>query len=141
MTQGNRRYERLPRRWAVCPCALAWLLFGFGAAVLAGAPLPDQPTLPQPLSLAQAVQITLEVNPELASLRQQRGLAAAGVVIARTYPHNPVTQSTVFGVTGPSDAGISNFVVNQHKVTLDVEVRGQRGFREHFAFAAPGTTE
>ena len=141
MTQGNRRYERLPRRWAVCPCALAWLLFDFGGAVLAGAPLPDQPTLPQPLSLAQAVQITLEVNPELASLRQQRGLAAAGVVIARTYPHNPVIESKVFGVTGPASAGISDFVPNQHKILLDVEVRGQPGFRQQVASAVLGRTE
>src|SRR5262249_59864629 len=46
-----------------------------------------------------------------------------------------------FGVTGPSSAGITNFVANQHKVTLDVEVRGQRGFREQAARAALGRTE
>src|SRR5262249_41642180 len=102
MTQGDRLRERLPRQCGGL-CALAWLFFGLGPA-LAGPDLPGTSPLPRPLSLPQAVQITLESNPELASLRQQRGIAAAGVVIARTYPYNPVTQSTVFGVTGPSEA-------------------------------------
>lgn len=111
------------------------------------APCPGQPSnlprdcLPPVLSLPTAVAWALQYNPELAALRQQRGIAAAGVVIARTYPYNPVTQSTLFAVTGPSEAGISNFVPNQHKVTVDVEVRGQRGFREQVAFAALGRAE
>src|SRR5947209_2245290 len=47
------------------------------------------------LTLDEAVRYALENNPELAAARQQRGIAAAGVVIARTYPFNPVWEEKV----------------------------------------------
>jgi len=34
----------------------------------------------------------LEHNPQLLALREQHGIAAAGVVIAKTYPFNPIYQ-------------------------------------------------
>jgi hypothetical protein len=37
----------------------------------------------------------LQNNPELAALRQQHGIAAAGVVIARTYPFNPLWEGKI----------------------------------------------
>src|SRR5438874_1780512 len=60
------------------------------------------------LSLPEAVRHALENNLQLAVVRQQHGIAAAAVVIARTYPYNPITQSTVQAVIGPQSAGITN---------------------------------
>src|SRR5437764_1945154 len=102
---------------------------------------PSDETLPPVLTLPAAVGWTLQYNPELATLRQEHGIAAAGIVIARTYPYNPVTQSTVLGVTGPPSAGITNRVANHHSITLDVEIRGQRFFRQQAAFAALRRTD
>src|SRR5439155_9011124 len=47
-------------------------------------------------TLDSAVIWALQNNPELAALRQQHGIAAAGVVIARTYPYNPTLQAKIF---------------------------------------------
>jgi cobalt-zinc-cadmium efflux system outer membrane protein len=110
-----------------------------GQASPPGAP-PPAPA-PPALTLAGAVRYALENNPRLAALRQQHGIAAAALVIARTYPYNPVTQSTLFGITGPESAGITNVVGNQHKVIFEVEVRGQRFFRQQAAHAALSRTD
>ncbi len=63
------------------------------------------------------------------------------MVIARTYPYNPVAQSTVLYAHGPPAAGITNPVPNQHQITLALEVRGQRFFRQQAAFAALSRTD
>jgi cobalt-zinc-cadmium efflux system outer membrane protein len=78
----------------------------------------------------------LEHNPELMALRQQHGIAAAGVVIANTYPFNPIWEAKVRAAFGPESAGVTNAVSNEHKVLLDVEVRGQRRYRQQAAGAA-----
>lgn len=93
------------------------------------------------LTLDAAVQWTLLHNPELAAIRQQRGIAAAGVVIARTYPYNPVAQSVILGVKGSDPAVDLLPVASQHQITLAVEIRGQRFFREQAAFAALSRTD
>lgn len=93
------------------------------------------------LTLDAAVQWTLLHNPELAAIRQQHGIATAGVVIARTYPHNPVAQSTILGVKGSDPAVDLLPVASQHQVTLAVEIRGQRFFRKQAAFAALTRTD
>jgi cobalt-zinc-cadmium efflux system outer membrane protein len=93
------------------------------------------------LTLDQAVTYALEHNPELAARRQQHGIAAAAVVIARTYPHNPTVESKVFGDGGPASAGITNRVVVQDKVILEVEVAGQRHFRIRAAQAGLTRTD
>ncbi len=101
-------------------------------------PAPRNGTLPAPLpviTLDQAVLQALLHNPQLAALRQQHGIAAAGVVIARTYPFNPVSQSTLLGTSGPPLAGITNHLANQHKITLDVQILGQQRFRKQAAYA------
>src|ERR1700730_6987249 len=66
----------------------AWCAFGIGALAAAEpAPRAAASTDKVPtLTLSEAVSFALEHNPELAAIRQQRGVAAAGVVIARTYP-------------------------------------------------------
>jgi cobalt-zinc-cadmium efflux system outer membrane protein len=73
--------------------------------------------------------------------RSQRGIAAAGVVIARTYPFNPVWESTVKATAGPSSAGVNNAVGITDRVGLDVEIRGQRRIREQGAAATLSRTE
>ena len=70
------------------------------------------------------------------TVRQQHGIAAAGVVIAKQYPFNPIYQSFVMGDGGPTDAGITNRVFNEHVFRLDLEVRGQAKHRKAAAIAA-----
>lgn len=93
------------------------------------------------ISLEDAVRYALANNPQLASLRQQHGIAAAGIVLAKTYPYNPISQSTILGVHAPADAGITNGVPNQHKITIDIEILGQRSYRKQTAFAALTRTD
>ncbi len=92
------------------------------------------------LTLEAAVSYALANNPQLATIRQRRGIAAAELVIARTYPHNPVAQSTVRSAFGTPGA-VTNSVPNSHTLTLEIEVRGQRQYRQQAAFAAVGRTE
>src|SRR5207245_1491639 len=73
------------------------------------------------LKLDGAVRWALQNNPELAALRQQHGIAAAAVVIADTYPFNPIWEAKVRAANGPESAGITNRVSNEHKVLIDVE--------------------
>src|SRR2546430_12225933 len=93
---------------------------------------------PQAITLEGAVVFALQQNPELAALRQQHGIAAAGVVIARTYPFNPIAQSAVFSVKG--EPGLRP-TKQQHQVTLELELRGQRSFRTEAAFPALSRTD
>jgi cobalt-zinc-cadmium efflux system outer membrane protein len=120
------------------------------AALLGGllAPLPapaDPPSgapapLPQ-LTLSEAVHYALLNNPALAVQRQQHGIAAAGIVIAHTYPFNPTWEGKVRAAEGPESAGITNRVSNEHKVFIDVELRGQMGYRIDGAQATLSRTD
>jgi cobalt-zinc-cadmium efflux system outer membrane protein len=112
---------------------LTWLLLG-SAQDLAAPPQSGGGSLPVQLSLKDAVAWALENNPELATLRQQHGIAAAGVVIAQTYPFNPIWEGKVRPTMGPASAGITNAVSNEHKLLMDVEIRGQRGYRRQGAY-------
>jgi cobalt-zinc-cadmium efflux system outer membrane protein len=95
--------------------------------------------LPEKLPMDAAVRWALQNNPELASIRQQHGLAAAAVVIARTYPFNPTWTNKVFGVNGPP--GVTNRVATEQRVDLQLEIRGQRGYRLQAANAALSRTD
>src|SRR5260370_25015212 len=75
------------------------------------------------------------------ALRQQHGIAAAGIVIANTYPFNPVWEAKVREANGPASAGVTNEVSNEHKVFMDVEVRGQRFIRRDAANATLSRTD
>jgi len=92
------------------------------------------------LPLDAVVRLALENNPQLAAIRQQRGIAAAGIVIARTYPHNPIAQAQLLSVTGPPDTVLNSFQYVP-QVTLSVEIRRQRSFRKQAAFAALTRTD
>ncbi|MCE9563360.1 MAG: TolC family protein [Planctomycetes bacterium] len=85
-----------------------------------------------------AVQFALRNNPMLQAVRQQRGFAQGGIVIARTYQYNPISQLQFFGVTG---GGVTNRLSQAHKITMDIEVRHQRHFRKQAAYAALTRTE
>jgi cobalt-zinc-cadmium efflux system outer membrane protein len=92
--------------------------------------------MPPVWTVDAAVRYALENNPELAAVRQQHGIAAAGVVIAQTYPFNPIWEGKIRATTGPESAGITNAVSNEHKFLVDVEIRGQRKYRRQGADAA-----
>jgi cobalt-zinc-cadmium efflux system outer membrane protein len=119
-------------------------VFGFvtvlGALVvpaLAGPPVPPaSDALPPILNLEEAVAWALTHNPELMAVRQQHGIAAAAVVIAQTYPFNPIWEAKIRAASGPASAGITNRVSNEHKVLMDVEVRHQGRLRREGAAAA-----
>jgi cobalt-zinc-cadmium efflux system outer membrane protein len=96
---------------------------------------------PPVLSLDGAINWALQNNPELIALRQQHGIAAAAVVIAQTYPYNPVWEAKVRAANGPVSAGITNRVSNEHKVFVDVEIRGQGTQRRQAAYAALSRTD
>jgi outer membrane protein TolC len=93
------------------------------------------------LTRSGAIAWALQNSPELAVVRQNRGIAAAGVVIARTYPFNPFWQSYVLPDAGPRSAGITNPVLVQDTFRLDLELRGQGKFRRQAASAALSRTE
>ncbi len=126
-------------------CQICWMCL---PAPSANAAPPEQPSVssvppvtatetpPATLTLEQAVQQALQKNPSLMTVREQHGLAAAGVVIARSYPYNPVYFGLLLGAGGPADAGINNRVYNEHYIRLDLEVCGQGPHREAAATAA-----
>jgi cobalt-zinc-cadmium efflux system outer membrane protein len=128
-----------PSAWSLCSGLVLCL------AVLAGParaePPPACDVLPSQLSLDAAVQWALEHNPELAAIRQQHGIAAAGVVIARTYPFNPAWEQRVQGAGGPANAGITNRVPNGTLVLLELEIRGQGRYRRQGAAATLSRTD
>src|SRR5262249_57597166 len=91
--------------------------------------------VPEVLTREVGVRWALQNNPELAALRQQHGISAAAVIIAETYPFNPVWEAKVRATNGPESAGITNRVSNEHKLLLDVEVRHQGYYRRRAAGA------
>jgi cobalt-zinc-cadmium efflux system outer membrane protein len=93
------------------------------------------------LTLEKSVTWALQHNPELAVYRQQRGIARAGIVIARTYPYNPVFATAVMGDGGPATAGITNRVFNQTTLAQQLEVRMQGNIRRDLATASLSRVE
>jgi outer membrane protein, heavy metal efflux system len=121
---------------------LTLVALALSAAAAADPPMPAPalggPANSQTLNLAEAVSYGLQNNPALAATRQQHGIAAAGVVLARVYPFNPVLQSTILGASGPD---VTNHVVSQHSLTLEVQLLGQQKFRRQSAAAALSRTD
>lgn len=96
---------------------------------------------PQVLTLQYALQFALENNPSLATQRRQRGIASARLIIAETYPFNPVLEMRTQYASGPEVAGVTNKVPVESLLLWEVEVRGQRQFRKEGAAAALSRTE
>jgi cobalt-zinc-cadmium efflux system outer membrane protein len=70
------------------------------------------------------------------AVRQQHGIAEAGVVIARTYPFNPSWTNKLFATAGPESAGVSNSLAMEQRVSIDWEMCGQGKHRRQAAYAA-----
>jgi cobalt-zinc-cadmium efflux system outer membrane protein len=124
----------LVRRQVAALCCLAMLAAGAGAQ-------PADPPQPQVMSVQDAVRFALENNPALAAQRQQRGIAAARVVIAETYPFNPIAENRIQGAEGPHSAGITNRTPLEHIVIWEVELFHQGQYRRQGAAAALSRTE
>src|SRR5436190_5310811 len=106
-------------------------------------------TLPAPtltptkaaLTIDTAIVWALEHNPEIAAVRLRHGIAAAGVVIARTYPFNPVFETEVRHNGGPASAGITNRVTPTFLILLELELRHQGLYRRQGACATLSRTD
>ena len=131
------------RHLALAVCAALVLAAGSAVSaqdVMTLPPLTARISTPT-LSREDVVRWTLENHPELTTVRQQRGIAAAAVVIARQYPFNPVLESRVEAAAGPEGSGVTNQVLNEHKVLWEVELHGQWNYRRQAANAALTRTE
>ena len=94
-----------------------------------------------PLDLNATVRDTLAHNPELRSLRRAHDLAEADVRIAKVYPHNPFLESKVRHVDpSPVDVGTLD-ITQEHRLAIDVEMRGQSRHRRTIAEAALTRTD
>jgi cobalt-zinc-cadmium efflux system outer membrane protein len=132
-TQDQTCRRLLTRRIFRFLSAVFWL--GLLTATAHADPMPDV------LTREAAVRWGLQNNPELAAQRQQHGISAAAVIIAETYPFNPIWEAKVRAANGPESAGITNRVSNEHKILLDVEVRHQGQYRRRAAGAVLTRTD
>jgi outer membrane protein TolC len=96
---------------------------------------------PAVLTRDDAVRYSLQYNTEIAAIREQHGIAAANIVIANTYPFNPTSESRVRWVSGPESAGITGRVDLEQTLLLELELRGQQGFRKEEAAAGLSRTD
>lgn len=108
---------------------------------LCGVPGDEPASVPSVLTRAGAVAWALQNHPDLAAIRQQHGIAAAAVVIAETYPFNPIAESRVQSNSGPASAGITNQVSVENFLLLELELRHQGTYRRASAAAALSRTE
>jgi outer membrane protein TolC len=127
-------------RWA---CLAALVAFAAPGRAQPESEFAADRVTPQPaaLSLTAAVGYALENNPSLAAQRRQRGIAAARVIIADTYPFNPTLEARVQRASGPADAGITNRYPVEGLFLWELEVFGQRRLRREGAAAALSRTE
>jgi cobalt-zinc-cadmium efflux system outer membrane protein len=121
-----------------CRALLASLTAACLAASAGAGPPAAAPAAFPVLTREAAVRFALERNPQLILFRQQRGLAAAGAVLARIYPYNPTFQSVVLRATGQD---VTNPAFNEHYATLQIELFGQGRYRRSAAAAAVTRTE
>src|SRR5262249_55798290 len=134
---GKYAMNRIPMSGMVVRAA------GVVACCLTMGALPSSlpPAAPSTLTLDAAVIWALQNNPEIAAIRQQHGIAAAAVVLAQTYPFNPLWQAKILVASGPESAAITNVIPNEQVVTIDLEVRGQPRLRRQGASAALSRTD
>ncbi len=119
---------------------LALSLMGVSAAI--AQPTVHLSVLPvRQLTIEETIRYALQQNPQLAALRQQYGIAAAGVVIARTSPFNPVYQGTIRSAKGADPGAVTNPSPNSHQITLELQLFHQRRYRQQSALAEVTRTD
>ena len=114
-----------------------WSALAIGLAV-ASASSAQQPVA---LTREAAVRQALAQNPQLATVRKQCGYAEAALIIARTYPYNPVYTGYFANNTGPTSADITNRIFLEQYVSLEIELRGQKMHRRAVGCAAASRIE
>src|SRR5262249_32673648 len=119
----NRRSAHTSSVWASVSRAVFFgLVVTMPAAVAGQAPVDSAHPLVNFLARDEAVRQALANNLVLRTVRQQRGLVEAGVVMSRTYPFNPSLTSIVAQNSGPESAGITNRVFLEDYVVLELEL-------------------
>ncbi len=108
--------------------ALAFLIASSMAGSALGQP-PAPPAFAGLLTREEAVHQALVQNPQLATIRKQVGYSETAIIVARTYPYNPVYTGYVTSATGPTEAGITNRVYQEHYISMEIELRGQTKIR------------
>lgn len=86
------------------------------------------------LSLEGAIQLALERNPNLATVRASESVAHAAFHVAETYPWNPQFQTQVLPYSRDRN-GNDGAVSQQHVVVQTFELGGQQHYRERSAAA------
>ena len=105
-------------------------------------PQPRSPSTSEPLPLAEisklslegAIQLALEQNPNLATVRASEPVAHAAFNAAETYPWNPQFQTQVLPYSRDRN-GNDGAVSQQHVVVQTFELAGQQHYRERAAAA------
>ena len=116
----------------------AWIAVLLAVALGQRAMADPPPADAEILTAETAVASALQHNPELAVARKQRGIAQANVVIARTYPFNPLFTSLTLAARGND---VVNHTFTENYIRIDVEMRGQMRIRKAAAAAALSRTE
>ncbi len=93
----------------------------------------SQDVLP-PLTLSEAIAISLERNPDLVSARAGEAVAHAAFHVADTYPWNPQFQTQVLPYSRDPN-GNDGAVSQQHVLVQTFELGGQQGYRRGAAAA------
>jgi outer membrane protein, heavy metal efflux system len=124
-----------PRRRVIGLAALLSATLGLAGSLCGQTALTPITTIQGPLSRDAAVHMALVTNPVLQVVRQQYGYSEAAIVIAKTYPFNPVYTGYVTSANGPTSAGNTLSVYNEHYISQELEVRGQGGYRRAAACA------
>jgi cobalt-zinc-cadmium efflux system outer membrane protein len=117
------------------------LALSLGLTASARAQVPETVPPPRILARENAVHHALQYNPVLMTVRKQNGFADAAIVIAKTYPFNPVFVGYVTPVGGPTSAGITNRVQTEDYMTLELELCGQGRIRRTGADATKNRIE
>jgi outer membrane protein, heavy metal efflux system len=119
-----------------------WTRFAVVSIAAAGlvSPVAAQPVVPvnpppQYLARDAAVRQALQNNPALMTVRQQYGYGQAAIVIAKTYPFNPVYTGYFAQNSGPASADITSNLFLEDYISLELELRGQGGHRRAAASA------
>jgi outer membrane protein, heavy metal efflux system len=139
----TKAYPKSPLRVAECLAGFVAVLtaaWAFAAEPSAPTALPAPVLAPAPLSLDAAIRLALQQNPEIAAMRQQHGIAAAGVAVARAYPFNPLWENRVRSAF-PASAGVTNRTPFETTMLLELEVRGQGKYRKAAANAVLTRTD